>query len=190
MSAADHPQVRALAALYRPPDTQERQRPREAGESNNIRLGGRAQHTTTGPVAMLLDRLERVRRAGRGWSARCPAHEDRTASLSVAEGGDGRCLVHCFAGCAVADVLGAIGLSMGDLFPERIAPQTPAERAQARQWARDANWSAAIGVLSVEATVCEVAMTMIERGEPLSGDDIERVRIAAGRIHAAREVLA
>ena len=30
-------------------------------------------------------------------------------------------LVHCFGGCSVESVLGAIGLDMTDLFPERVA---------------------------------------------------------------------
>jgi len=35
------------------------------------------------------------------YTARCPAHDDRVASLSVAKGSDGRALVKCFAGCTV-----------------------------------------------------------------------------------------
>ena len=31
--------------------------------------------------------------------ARCPAHDDREPSLSIRDGGDGRVLVHCHAGC-------------------------------------------------------------------------------------------
>jgi len=53
------------------------------------------------------------RRAGRGWKARCPAHEDHTPSLSITAGNDGRVLVHCHAGCdqtAVIDALRAQGL--------------------------------------------------------------------------------
>jgi len=38
----------------------------------------------------------------------CPAHADRTPSLSVRQGERGR-LVHCFAGCRSEDVLRAIG---------------------------------------------------------------------------------
>ena len=45
--------------------------------------------------------LLNARRIGQGkWQGRCPAHADRSPSLSVAEGQDGRVLVHCFAGCA------------------------------------------------------------------------------------------
>lgn len=50
--------------------------------------------------------------------ARCPAHEDRSPSLSLFLPSSGEVLVHCFAGCAPADVLGAVGMSMADLFPE------------------------------------------------------------------------
>lgn len=50
-------------------------------------------------------------------TARCPAHEDRTPSLSVNEGADGRALVYCHAGCEAADIVAALGLQWQDLFP-------------------------------------------------------------------------
>ena len=46
-----------------------------------------------------LERLDGVKQSGKGWKAFCPAHEDRNASLSVAEGTNGRILCNCFAGC-------------------------------------------------------------------------------------------
>ena len=49
--------------------------------------------------------------------ASCPHHTDRQASLSIKEGEDGRVLLHCFAGCANADVVASAGLSFPDLFP-------------------------------------------------------------------------
>jgi len=60
--------------------------------------------------------------AGSGWMARCPAHEDRKASLSIAAGDDGRVLLHCHAGCQTADVVAAMGLRLADLMPERANP--------------------------------------------------------------------
>jgi putative DNA primase/helicase len=56
------------------------------------------------------------RRQGRDWQ--CPAHDDRQASLSVAEGRDGRVVLHCHAGCRTEDVIATLGLGWADLFPE------------------------------------------------------------------------
>jgi putative DNA primase/helicase len=39
------------------------------------------------------------RKAGSGWTAHCPAHEDRTPSLSIRDSDDGKVLVRCHAGC-------------------------------------------------------------------------------------------
>jgi predicted protein tyrosine phosphatase len=55
------------------------------------------------------------------WMACCPAHPDKTASLSIKDLPDGRMLLHCFAGCEPDAVLAAIGLTFADLMPERLA---------------------------------------------------------------------
>ena len=47
------------------------------------------------------------RRAGRWWSCRCPAHDDRSPSLSIRHGNRGL-IVHCWAGCDPRDVLAAL----------------------------------------------------------------------------------
>lgn len=54
-----------------------------------------------------------------GWAARCPAHDDKTASLSISEGTDGRTLLKCFAGCEFKAIIAAAGLKTGDLFPPK-----------------------------------------------------------------------
>jgi 5S rRNA maturation endonuclease (ribonuclease M5) len=65
----------------------------------------------------LLPRFSGVRAAGEGrWSARCPAHDDQRASLSISAGEGGKTLLHCHAGCPTADVLAIIGLTPRDLF--------------------------------------------------------------------------
>lgn len=48
------------------------------------------------------------RRSGKGWMVCCPAHDDRTPSLSIGQGTDGKILVKCFAGCAQERVLAAL----------------------------------------------------------------------------------
>lgn len=72
------------------------------------------------PLDEVLDRLDRVRRSGARWSARCPAHPDRTPSLSIGTGDDGRVLLTCWAGCTVDDIVAALGLDMRDLYPPHV----------------------------------------------------------------------
>lgn len=69
-------------------------------------------------VDNLLSRLDAVKGGHGRWIARCPAHDDRSPSLSICECDDGRILVHCHAGCSPADIMSAVGLSMTDLFPD------------------------------------------------------------------------
>ncbi|MCC6619208.1 MAG: hypothetical protein IT341_09265 [Chloroflexi bacterium] len=84
-----------------------------------------ARPIPSGPAIDLLNRLEAVRRNGAGWMARCPVHEDRTPSLSVGIGDDGRALVTCHAGCDLAAILGALRLEARDLLSTG-APMWPA----------------------------------------------------------------
>ncbi len=70
------------------------------------------------PVNNLIALLN-AKRSGKGWIANCPAHDDRTPSLSINEGADGRALLKCHAGCPTENVLAAVGLKTTDLFPKR-----------------------------------------------------------------------
>lgn len=52
--------------------------------------------------------LEKGRRAGDGYIACCPAHDDTNPSLSIKDGDWGKPLVHCFAGCSQESVIAAL----------------------------------------------------------------------------------
>ena len=92
------------------------------------------EKSTSGkPVEVVLARLENPKRSGTGWSARCPAHDDRTPSLSVAEGDDGRVLVHCHAGCAPEAIVEAWGLQMSDLMPSIASTSTHISESREKQ---------------------------------------------------------
>lgn len=64
-------------------------------------------------------RAESVTRAlagtwfGRFGMARCPAHEDRTPSLSIRDGDSGLLLLYCHAGCDYEAVLAAVSVKLG-----------------------------------------------------------------------------
>ena len=65
-------------------------------------------------------------------TARCPAHDDRSPSLSIAIAKDGRTLVKCHAGCsqdAVIGALTALNLWGGD-YKSNLRPFTPKPRAE------------------------------------------------------------
>ena len=75
-------------------------------------------------IDVLLSHLDGVKETGTGkYLSRCPAHDDRSPSLAIKEGDDGRVLLHCFAGCETEDVLSAIDLTFADVMPERIGQE-------------------------------------------------------------------
>lgn len=59
--------------------------------------------------------LANAKGADTQFTARCPAHDDNTNSLSVALAED-RILIKCHAGCDFRSIVGALGLSGRDLF--------------------------------------------------------------------------
>lgn len=72
-------------------------------------------------VEDFLSRLKKVRKSGPGeWLACCPAHDDRSPSLGVKQGDDGRILVKCFALCSFEDICGAAGVRPSDMMPESV----------------------------------------------------------------------
>lgn len=81
-------------------------------------------------VEDVLPRLEGVIGRAPQWHARCPAHDDRNASLSISVGDDGRVLLTCWAGCDLAAIVHAIGLGVRDLFPAN-GSRPPTSFAQA-----------------------------------------------------------
>lgn len=65
----------------------------------------------------IVERNGPVQRDGKDWRGRCPAHEDTgtRGDLAFCEE-DGKLLVKCWGGCGTETVLGALGLTMKDLF--------------------------------------------------------------------------
>ena len=92
--------------------------------------------------------LDGARSTPRGWIARCPvlSHNDRSPSLSVGEGKGGRILLHCWAGCQLAEICSALNIQLRDLFPcmERDRSQVRAlqkhrlheQRIREEEWRR------------------------------------------------------
>jgi hypothetical protein len=130
-------------------------------------------------VNTLLSRLDGVKGRNGSWSAKCPAHADRSPSLSVKELPDGRILMHCFGGCGTDAVLGALGLQMGDLFPERLG-EMPQRRG-------DFTAMDALRALAFESSVVAICAADLAEGKQLSDTDAHRAAVACGRITEALE---
>lgn len=77
----------------------------------------------------VLSRVRGLRKTSRGWMALCPAHTDRSPSLSIKDAGD-RILFHCFAGCSYREICDALGI--GPLETEREFMATSRGRKIAR----------------------------------------------------------
>lgn len=132
----------------------------------------------------LLSRLDKVKQTGHGkWIACCPAHGDKSPSLSIRETDDGTILVHCFAGCSAVEIISAVGLQMSDLFPEK---QTYLHRPSKRPKisAHDA-----LHCLGLETATAYLAACRLASGGTLALDELERLKLAYQRISAAQEVV-
>jgi hypothetical protein len=78
-------------------------------------------------VEECLSHLESVRTSRDGWLARCPAHDDRSPSLSIRES-NGKILLHCFAECSPEAICQALGIKVSDLFSKPHTMPKPKPR--------------------------------------------------------------
>jgi hypothetical protein len=73
---------------------------------------------------LLLSRFEGVKKSGNQYLCKCPAHEDRTASLAITEKEHDHLYLNCFAGCETLEILMAVGLDWDALFPDKDKSKT------------------------------------------------------------------
>tara|TARA_R110000868_G_scaffold334479_1_gene595187 strand:+ start:91 stop:519 length:429 start_codon:yes stop_codon:yes gene_type:complete len=131
------------------------------------------------PAEKFVQRLGKVKGRNGSWTACCPAHDDKSPSLSIREGEDGRVLVHCFGGCDVQEVLGAVGMDMSDLFPEK---QERYEGQTSKQMKPAFYATDLLRIASFECLVVMIAAYDIRQGKKLSESDMDRLQIAQQRI--------
>lgn len=130
-------------------------------------------------AAALLDHLKGVRRCGPNrWVASCPAHEDKTPSLSIRELDDGRLLVHCFGkDCSFEDIVAGAGVDVAEMFP----PAPP----RAEGYRRDRRPFLPADVFQIakhEIAVASLIACDMHARKAVSDADYERLLIAAGRL--------
>lgn len=68
----------------------------------------------------IISRFENVKKTGNKYRVTCPCHgSSKNQGLIVFDHGD-KIGLHCFAECQVDDILGAIGLTMSDLYDNTL----------------------------------------------------------------------
>lgn len=129
----------------------------------------------------LLSRLDKVRQtAPNRWLAKCPAHDDRSPSLSVRELEDGRVLLHDFGGCGAIDVLDSLGLEWGALYP------ADAHRDHAPSHSR-VSAADRLEIAAHEIAVAALILADVLSDRTVSEDRWQRLAQCAGRIGKLRD---
>ena len=77
-----------------------------------------ARDTLDTTLQAILFKLQ-AKKVGTNWQAKCPAHEDKSPSLSISRGDDGRILLFCHTGCAFDAIVNSLGYETTDLFPSK-----------------------------------------------------------------------
>lgn len=126
-------------------------------------------------ITILLERLDKVRRTPKGWTACCPVHGDRNPSMSIAEKDD-VILCHCHAcGANGLAVVAAVGLKPDVLFDK------PFEREEDKHWLlnKKSEWDEYIIALTHET---------LQRGERISYKDYKVAKESLARREQRRKL--
>jgi hypothetical protein len=128
------------------------------------------------------------RKAGGGWTARCPAHDDHTPSLSIRDAEENKVLVRCHAGCDQERVIAALrgrGLwaENGPRPMLRVPRRTPVERKPDQDDARRSEIALAIWQSAKPAQGTPVETYLASRGIDLPPPDA--LRFHAGLKHSS-----
>ncbi len=127
----------------------------------------------------LLGQLDKVRGGNGRWSACCPAHDDRGPSLSIAEGSDGRVLLYCFAGCGIDQIVGALGMSLADISPEKRPIPMPRKSIPARE---------ALEAMALNAMTVAICAADMAKGRQLTPEEKDKLFAIAGEFQQAIEM--
>lgn len=128
----------------------------------------------------LINRLQKVKRKSRdSWIACCPAHQDKSPSMTIREVEEGKLLIHCFAGCSIEEITSSIGITLSDLMPER-APDALRKPMAVPFNARDV-----LECIQSDATLLCVFISDVTQAKPITPQEAANAYKAAARIVAA-----
>lgn len=124
-----------------------------------------------------MNNFDGVRETGNGqYSCRCPAHEDKSASLGIKQGDGDRILLNCFAGCSVNDILKSVGLDWKDILPDSGLDVEIKTKF---------NPFAVLKMIRDEVLIIGLASADIRKGKPLNDKDHMRLLEAVANVRDA-----
>jgi hypothetical protein len=124
-----------------------------------------------------LNHFDGVRETGNGqYSCRCPAHEDKSASLGIKQGDGDRILLNCFAGCDVKSILDSVGLDWKDIINEEKLYQAEKHKF---------NPFAVLKMIRDEVLIIGLSSSQIRAGKALNDEDHDRLLKAVGNVRDA-----
>ncbi len=68
---------------------------------------------------ILRETRAKANKGGNGWKGHCPAHNDKSPSLSISQGADTRILLNCHIKCSLDSICAALNIQKSDLFPPK-----------------------------------------------------------------------
>jgi hypothetical protein len=132
---------------------------------------------------LVLSRLPGARQVADGkYVCRCPAHKDKSPSLSISRGEHG-VLLYCHAGCSIEAILTALDLSASQLFDD--VPWSGLPGKPTRPWIG----RQVLEGVAHEATVVLLMASNMMGGAVLSEADMDRLTEAQERLEHARGML-
>ena len=124
-----------------------------------------------------MNHFDGVRETGNGqYSCRCPAHEDKSASLGIKQGDGDRILLNCFASCDVKTILESAGLEWKDILPNNELHQAEGYKF---------NPYAVLKMIRDEVLIIGLASVDIRAGKPLNDKEHDRLLKAVGNVRDA-----
>lgn len=131
----------------------------------------------------ILSRLNKVRKTGpNSWLACCPAHDDRSPSMTLSAKDDGHILAHCFTGCSFDEIVGAVGLGWEPWFPEKHNPH------EHKSFRRPYPVADVFEAVVWEARVLSIIAMDMHMKQEIKDDDYKRLWIARDRLERAWEI--
>lgn len=134
-------------------------------------------------IENILSMLKKVKKSSAySYRSICPAHKGNSQSLSIRVRDTGKVDIHCFAECQGADVMAAIGLTLADLYPDRIEP--PIGLGKERRFN---SYDVLAGIASESLIIAHLASEL--QTYPLNKADHDRLFLAVKRIRTAAKLV-